>query len=172
MSDQQEKAIQKQQQMQRNTEMHARNVVSGENPDNPKTLQYLAEPGDVPELSDNTLDYMLHKIISTANLTEAETKGIEWENEIAMLFRTQVHPPEYGCTGYMRAFAFQDIDAFREPIDQLESIKQQGIGTLSKLAATRSEDFIGVDTSTRDIQESIVSNPDEKSGGLLARRRD
>lgn len=169
----QEKAIREQQKMQRNTEMHARNVVSDRQGDNPKTLQYLAETNDIPKLSDDSLEYMLHKNLSTANLSQAEVQGIEWENEIAMLRRLQVHPPAYGLTGYMRAFAFQDIDEYKEPVGQLEQIKQQGIGLLSKLAASRSEEFIGVDTATRDIQESIVSNPDEKeSGGMLRRFRE
>lgn len=168
----QQEAIRQQQQMQRNTELHARNFVADKNRDDPKTLKYLAETDNIPTLSDDTLDYLLHKNISTANLNEAEARAIEWENEIAMLRREQAHPPDFGVTGYLRAYAFQDMDEYKMPIGQEERIKQQGIGMLSKLAATRSEEFIGVDTTTRDIQESIVSNPDESSGGLLRRWTD
>lgn len=167
----QKEAIREQQQMQRNTEMHARNIVSDRNTDDPRTLKYLAETDEIPSLSDDTLDYLLHKNISTANLSELEARAIEWENEIAMLRREQSHPPEYGITGYLRAYAFQDMDQYAQPIDSSERIKQQGLGMLSKLAATRSEEFIGVDTTTRDIQESIVSEPND-SGGMLRRWRD
>lgn len=165
----QKEAIRQQQEMQRNTEMHARNVVSDRNRDDPKTLKYLAETDAIPELSDDTLEYLLHKNISTANLSEAESRAIEWENQIAILKRGISHPPEYGVTGYLRAYAFQDMDQYKTPIDASERIKQEGLATLSKLAATRSEEFIGVDTTTRDIQESIVSDPDESGGGLLRR---
>lgn len=165
----QQEAIRQQQEMQRNTEMHARNIVSDRNRDDPKTLKYLAESDSIPELSDDTLEYLLHKNISTANLSEAESRAIEWENQIAILKREISHPPEYGVTGYLRAYAFQDMDEYKTPIDASERIKQEGLATLSKLAATRSEDFIGVDTTTRDIQESIVSNPEESGGGLLRR---
>lgn len=170
MSDRtQKEAIRQQQQMQRDTELHARNIVSDQNRDDPKTLKYLAETEDLPELSDDTLNYLLHKNISTAYLSEAESRAIEWENQIAILKREISHPPDYGVTGYLRAYAFQDMDQFKTPIDVSERIKQEGLATLSKLAATRSEEFIGVDTTTRDIQESIVSNAEESSGGLLRR---
>lgn len=173
MTNDQERAIARQQEMQRRTEMHARNLSTQGKDDNPKTLEYLAETDEGPELRDDSLDHLLHKNISTANLTEAEVRGIEWENEIAMLRRLQEYPPTYGITGYLRAFAFQDIDAYREPIDSIERIKQQGLGTLSKLAATRSEEFIGVDTSTRDTQETIVNDSEsDDSGGMVRRWRD
>lgn len=169
MNEEQKRALEEQ----RKTELHARNVISNDQSDSPKILEYLAEIDDSPELDDNTLDYMLSKVVSTANLTEAEVRGIEWENEIAMLRRRQAHPPEYGLTGHLRAVAFRDASAYRLPISETERIKHEGHGTVAKLAATRSEDFLGVEKSTQDITESILSdNQSESSGGIMSRWRD
>lgn len=165
-----DKNLEKHHKMKRNNEIHARNVVPSNTSNDPRTLKYIVENKDLPELGDDSLDYFLNKIISTANLSEDEANGIEWENEIAMLRRKQVYPPEYGLTGHLRGFAFADAEAYLMPLDKFELIKQQGLATLSKLAVTRSEEFVGVETSTRDVSETIVNDEEEGSSGGLANR--
>lgn len=166
----QDKNVEKHHRLKRQSEIHARNVVSGSSSNDPRTLKYIVENKNLPELKDDSLDYFLNKIISTANLSEEETEGIEWENEIAMLRRKQVYPPEYGLTGHLRGFAFADADAYLMPLDKFELIKQQGLATLSKLAVTRSEEFVGVETSTRDVNETIVNDEESSSSGGLGNR--
>lgn len=166
----QSKNVEKHHKLKRNSEIHARNVVPSNTSNDPRTLKYIVENNNLPELEDDSLDYFLNKIISTSNLSEEETQGIEWENEIAMLRRRQVYPPEYGLTGHLRGFAFGDADAYLMPLDKFELIKQQGLATLSKLAVTRSEEFVGVETSTRDVNETIVSEEESGSSGGLGNR--
>lgn len=160
----------KQQKARRNSEIHARNVISDMPSNDPRTLKYIVDNEDTPSLSDDSLDFMLNKIISTSNLSTEQTRGFEWENEIAMLRREELYPPEYGLTGWLRAFAFDDANEYKMPLSKTEKIKQQGLATLSKYAATRSEEFIGVETSTKNLSESIVSDEEtESSGGLGSR---
>lgn len=166
----QEKSVEKHHKLKRNSEMHARNIVSGSTSNDPKALKYIVENNNLPELEDDSLDYFLNKIISTANLSGEETEGIEWENEIAMLRRKQVYPPEYGLTGHLRGFAFGDSSEHLMPLDKFELIKQQGLATLSKLAVTRSEEFVAVETSTRNVNETIVNDDETGSSGGLGNR--
>lgn len=169
MTEEQDKAFRQQ----RNNELHARNMIQDNKSNTPQILEFLAEikDEDSPDLDDESLDHMLSKVVSTANLSKEEVEAIEWHNEIAMMRRRHAHPPNYGLTGYLRAFAFRDSSEYRLPIDQMDIIKQEGHGLLSKLAATRSEEFIGVETSTRDIRESIVNEEQSASGGLWQRMR-
>lgn len=161
-------------QEQREHQLHAQNLQRrGEKDDAPRTLEYLAEIDDGPDLDDGgSLDHLTSKVVSTANLDSDRVDGAEWENEIAMLRRRQAHPPAYGITGHFRAWVKGTNDGYKEPLESEDLIKHEGVGQIGKLALSRSEDFTGVETPTRDTTESIVTGKDSKSSGILGRFRD
>lgn len=153
----------------REHQMHAQNFVQETNNQDPKVLKFVSQIDDAPELDDESLDYQHSKVVSTANLTDDAVEAFEWETEIGMLRRRQAFPPKYGLKGIARAFALGSADEHREPLNELDVIKHEGHGLVSRLAATRSEEFIGVETTTSDTRESIIAGPDENSGGIRGR---
>lgn len=161
-------------QAQREHQLHAQNLQrQADTDDAPRTLEYLAEIDDGPDIDDGgSLDHLLSKVVSTANLDSDRVAGAEWENEIAMLRRRQAHPPVYGITGHFRAWVKGTNDGYKEPLDTEDLIKHEGVGQISKQALSRSEDFVGVETPTRDTTESIVTGKDSSKSGILGRFRD
>lgn len=155
----------------REHQMHAHNIGQPPSDTDPKTLKYVSEIDDGPELRDDAMNYQHSRVVSTANLEDTDVEGIEWHTEIAMLRRRQAYPPKHGITGIARAFAMDSADEYREPMGPIDTIKHEGHGFLTQLAGTRSEDFIGVETSTSETRESIISGTDESGGGIRGRIR-
>lgn len=156
----------------REHQMHAHNMGQSSQDKDPKTLKYLSDIDDGPELQDDSLEYQHSRVISTANLEEEEVDGIEWHTEIALLRRRQAFPPKHGVTGIARAFAMDSADSYRNPMDQMDTIKHEGHGFITMLASTRSEEFIGVETTTSDTRESIISGgSNDSTGGIRGRIR-
>lgn len=172
MSEPDQEARREQQEMQRDTQLHANHVATGKQSNGPRVLEDLSVIDDGPDLDDDTLDHLHSKVVSTANLSEAEVDGMEWRHEIAGLRRRQFHPPAYGLTGYCRALAFRDASAHAEPMAPEDRIKHEGMLHIADMAVTRSEEFIGPETATKDTRESIVSSEDRGgSGGIGSRLR-
>lgn len=157
---------------QRRTELLAESLRRKQDTNDPKVLEFLSLIDDGPELSDDSLDYLLSKTVSTANLSAEQVRGFEWRAELALLRRRQAHPPKHGLTGILRAVAFDDPKEAKEPLSAEEIIKHEGVGTLASLAATRSQDFEAVEKSTRHTSETFVNDGEEGlTGGALSRFR-
>lgn len=137
--------------------------------DSPATLQYISEPEDV-ETPVDAVSWANSKTASTANLSEEDVKSKSWVIEYHQLIGKCAHPPEYGLTGPLRAWAYDDYTEWRTPLDARDDLKLEGFSETAKEAKTRSKDGWGVETATRDTKESIVrGNESESGGGLLGR---
>lgn len=157
----------------REHQIHTQNITQPVNDDeNPKTLEYLAEIDDVAELPEEGLKQFTSRLASTANLSEEEVRGNEWVKEyIAQIWQSNF-PPEYGLTGHVRAWAYDNPDEFRLPLTAQDKVAMEGYLDNTKLALSRSKDFEGVETATKDTRESIVrGNESDSGGGLIDRLR-
>lgn len=155
---------------QRGHQLNAQAVAdTSDDNDAPVTLEYVSEVDDGPDLDDDTLDYQLSKVISTANLEEGQVDALEWRNEIYALLRRRVHPPRHGLTGDIRAYAFDDPTEALQPLSGKDVIKQEAQGVLSQFAASRSKDGYLVDVATKKVTESYVGG-DRSSGRSIMDR--
>lgn len=150
-------------------ELHARSLFSESQQNDPATLKYVTEYDDLPDLPTEALGFLNSKVVSTANLTEEQVESVEWFKELTLLRYRAAHPPRYGLTGLARAFALNDASEYRKPLSETDKIKMEGTGWISELAATRSEDFKGVETTTSDTKESIINETGGDGGGIRGR---
>lgn len=137
----------------------------------PETLTYISEPEDIDPGVD-ALEWINSKSSSTANLTEEDVRSKEWILEIHQLVAPMEHPPEYGLTGHLRAWAYDDREEFKKPRSVTDRMKTEGAKEVARESNTRSKEGWGVETATRDTKESIVRDGDsDGGGGLLGRLR-
>lgn len=137
----------------------------------PQTLKYVSEPEDI-DAPIEALEWINSKSASTANLEPEDVRSKEWVLEYFQLLARLEHPPEYGLTGALRAWAYDDKEQFRQPLKPSDRLKTEGFTEVGKEAKTRSKDGWGVETATRDTKESIVRGKEEESsGGILGRLR-
>lgn len=158
---------------QRRHQHHSSNLARPPNDDDqqPQTLKYVSEPEDVDTPLDQ-LEWINSKSASTANFEEEDVRSKEWVLEYHQLIAKMARPPEYGLTGHLRAWAFDNQDAFEKPLAPDEELDVEGFSEIGKEASTRSKEGWGVETSTRDTKESIVRDGSgNNSGGLLGKLR-
>jgi len=158
---------------QRKHQHHSSNLARPADEDNqaPQTLKYVSEPEDI-ETPLAELDWVNSKSASTANFEEEDVRSKEWVLEYHQLIAKMTRPPEYGLSAHVRAWAYDDQDAFEKPLDAGEELEVEGFSEVGKEASTRSKDGWGVETSTRDTKESIVRDGESgSSGGLLGKLR-
>lgn len=138
----------------------------------PATIKYISEQESV-ESPVEALEWINSKSASTANLSEEDVRSKEWVIEYFQLLAPLEHPPEYGLTGALRAWAYDDPNEYREPLKPSEQIKVEGYSEVGKEANSRSKEGWGVETATKDTKESIVRGKDGKKsgGGILGRLR-
>lgn len=137
----------------------------------PETLKYISEPEESVDSPTDALKWINSKSASTANLTEEDVRSKDWILEYHQLLSRMEHPPEYGLTGHLRAWAYDDTAEYRKPLSSSKLLETEGYTEIGKEATTRSKGGWGVETSTRDTKESIVRNDEESGGGILARLR-
>ncbi len=73
--------------------------------------------------------------------------------------------------GSDRAWAHDDLEAYREPLTAEKRAELEAFVTTSNLALSRSEDGFATKEATRTVNESIVNDNDDggSSGGILGR---
>lgn len=139
--------------------------------DAPQTLKYVAEPEEIDAPLDE-LEWINSKSASTANLDSEDVRSKEWVLEYMQVLARLEHPPEYGLTGHVRAWAYDDKEEYKKPLKPSDLVDIEGYTEIGKESSTRSKEGWGVETATRDTKESIVRGKDnESSGGILGRLR-
>ena len=163
MSDEQREMMEEQREAQR----HNANLQRpGEDDKTPETLKYISQPEEEIESPTEALEWINTKSASTANLSDADVESKPWILEYHQLLSRMEHPPEYGLSGHLRAWAYDDAQEYREPLDPSELVDTEGFAEVGKLALTRSKDGWGVETSIKDTKESIVRDGDSGKGGI------
>lgn len=138
----------------------------------PESLKYISEPEESVESPTDALEWINSKSASTANLSTDDVRSKDWVLEYHQLLSRMEHPPEYGLTGHLRAWAYDSIDEYRQPLASSDLLETEGYTEIGKEATTRSKEGWGVETSTSNTQESIVRDDKQSSkGGLLGRIR-
>ena len=163
MSDDQREMMEEQREAQR----HNANLQRpGDDDKTPETLKYISQPEEEIESPTEALEWINTKSASTANLSDADVESKPWILEYHQLLSRMEHPPEYGLSGHLRAWAYDDAQESREALDPSELVDTEGFAEVGKLALTRSKDGWGVETSTKDTKESIVRDGDRSKGGI------
>lgn len=145
-------------------------ATGAEDTDTPRVLEYISEVDDVAELRDDSLDQLTSKLASTANLDDETVAGKEWVGELQALLWKCRFPPDYGARGAFRAWMYDDLDEYRDPLSPGDVIEKEGYLHNFTLALTRSKGFKGPEMATKDTKESIVRGKDKKSGGGILER--
>lgn len=155
----------------REAQRHDHNFTRPSEEDNktPETLKYISQPEEEIESPTEALEWINTKSASTANLSEEDIQSKPWILEYHQLLSRMEHPPQYGLSGHLRAWAYDDQNEYRKALDPTDLLNTEGFAEIGKLAVTRSKEGWGVETSTRDTKESIVRDGKNKSGGLLGR---
>lgn len=170
MTDEIEEMRQRQQESERHNQNLARHT--DENTKAPETLKYISEPEDSVDSPTNALKWINSKSASTANLSVEDVRSKDWVLEYHQLLARMEHPPEYGLTGHLRAWAYNSRNEYRRPLSSSDLLETEGYTEIGKEATTRSKEGWGVETSTKDTKESIVrDDKDGGSGGILGRLR-
>jgi len=135
----------------------------------PETLKYVSKPEDI-ESPIEALEWINSKSTSTANFDPEDVRSKEWVLEYHQLMARMERPPDYGISGHLRAFVYDDVSEYRKPLKPSERLEVEGFTEVGKESSTRSKDGWGVETSTKDTKESIVRGEDQNgSGGILGR---
>lgn len=135
-------------------------------------LRYLSDEDDLPiEEDDPIMGQLVSKIVSTTNLSADDIKSNKWEKEFLLLLYLSKFPTKEGMHGSDRAWAHDDLEAYREPMDPERRAMLEAFITTTNLALKRSEDGFATKESTRTVNESIVNDNNESSGsgGILGR---
>lgn len=153
-------------------QMHGQNLGAANGSNAPETLKYVSKPEDIDSPVDS-LEWINSKSTSTANLEPEDVESKHWVLEYHREFALMDAPPEYGVWGHLRAYAYDDANAFKMPLNPDEHLEAEGYMEVGKESSTRSKDGWGVETSTKDTKESIVRDEENESsgGGLLGRFR-
>jgi len=140
--------------------------VSGHTGDSnaPETLKYVSEPEDIDSPIE-ALEWINSKSTSTANLEPEDVRSKEWVLEYHQLMARMERPPAYGITGHLRAYVYDDVNEYKQPLKAGSKLEVEGFTEIGKESSTRSKGGWGVETSTRDTKESIVRDQNEESGG-------
>lgn len=159
-------------QQQRRQQRHTANLQGQQDTNAPETLKYVSKPEDIDSPIE-ALEWINSKSTSTANLSEEDVRSKEWVLEYHQLMARMERPPEYGITGHLRAYVYDDVQEYKKPLKSSETLEVEGYTEVGKEASTRSKEGWGVETSTRDTKESIVRDDEQSSGGggILGRFR-
>lgn len=150
----------------------ARLQGQGGNSNAPETLKYISKPEDI-ETPLEALGWINSKSTSTANLAPEDVDSKKWVLEYHQLLARVIRPPTYGIRGLRRCWAYDDPEAYAEPLEPDDMLEVEGFAEIGKESTTRSKEGWGTETATRDTRESIVRDDksDSNGGGLLSRFR-
>jgi len=160
---------------QRRDQYHSGNL-QGAGQQQGEAAQVLSALSDIDDLpikpqDDPVMGQLISKLTSTANLTEEEVRSNEWVREYILILYLCQFPTEDGCHSEWRGYAHGDASEEREPLHPKKRAMLETLVTTSKLALSRSEGAKVIEEGTRDVSESVLSEPDSNSGGggLLAK---
>lgn len=164
-----QKQAQEWREQQRNDQYHSMNL-QGQGQTQGEAAQVLRALSEVEDLpiqpqDDPVMGQLVSKLTSTANLTEEEVRSNEWVREYILILYLCQFPTEDGMHSEWRGWAHGDESAEREFLDPSTRLELEAHVTTSKLALSRSEDAKVIEEGTRDVSESVLSEPDENSGG-------
>jgi len=163
----------KQMQEQYEKQLHQGNLQMGAEGSNaPETLKYVAKPEDIESPIDN-FDWVNSRSTSTTNLEEEDVRSKEWVIEYHRRMSLAQFPPDYGVSGHLRAYVYDDKAEYQHPMSEADKMGLEGFSEVGKESSMRSKDGWATETATRDTTESIVrdENDDGGRGGLLGRIR-
>jgi len=176
MSSQEEEAYERAQQREFERSIHQQNVGAGmqapEDEGTAEILRYLSDVDDLPISQDDPImGQLISKITSTANLSAEEVKSNKWVREYILILYLCKYPDTEGMHSDNRAWAHDDINAYRQPLTPEKRAELEAFVTTSNLALSRSEDGFATKESTRTVSESIVNDnkDDGGGGGILGR---
>jgi len=132
-----------------------------------QVLSALSEIDDLPinPQDDPVMGQLISKLTSTANLSEEEVRSNEWVREYILILYLCQFPTEDGCHSEWRGWAHNDERQEREPLNPKKRAMLKTLVSSSKLALSRSEGAKVIEEGTRDVKESVLSEPDNSSGG-------
>lgn len=153
---------------QRRHSYHQQNLQSGpQEGEAAEILRALSHIDDLPidPQSDPVMGQLVSKLTSTANLTPEQVRSNEWVREYILILYLCKFPRHDGMHGSWRGWAHNDHKQEREPLDPETRAMLEAFVTSSKLGLSRSEDAKVIEESTRNVNESIVNEEGNDSGG-------
>lgn len=148
-----------------NAQRHNANLQRPEDEDKaPETLKYISQPEESVESPAGSLEWINTKSASTANLTDEDVRSKDWIIEYHQLMSRMRHPPSYGLTGHIRAWAYDDPHEELYPLSGEDLLTTEGFAEIGRESSTRSRGGWATETSTRDTKESIVHDGQENKG--------
>lgn len=166
---------QQQQSKRERRQRHRQNISGGvDNSETAQILNTLSEIDDLPidPEEDEIMGQLISKLTSTANLSEEKVRSNEWVRQYILILYECLSPTEDGCHGAWRGYAHGDSAAALDPLNPADRMKFETlVSNSSDLALSRSEGAKVIEEGTRDVQESILNDQNESSGGngLLGR---
>lgn len=137
-------------------------------------LRYIADIEDLPiKKDDPVMGQLISRLTSTANLSPEQVKSNQWVFEYLLVLYLCKYPTPDGSHSSDRAWAHDDVDAYREPMKAERRMEIEAHITMSGMALTRSEEMAATKEATRTVNESIVNDEGNtgggSTGGLLGR---
>lgn len=164
----QRKEAKKEREKERKHRMHSQNL-SGQIEDDQNKAEILSQLSEIDDLpigsEDPVLGQLTSAIASTTNLGEDDLRSKEWVYEYLRVVHKAPYPPSYGITGARRAFVYDDMNEYREPLDSEDAATVEAFLDNAKRALTRSEDAKVIEESTRTVNESVVKDDTQSSNG-------
>lgn len=154
-------------------QLHQGNLqIGGENSNAPETLKYVTKPEDIDSPIE-TIDWFNSRSASTTNLEDEDIRSKEWIIEYHRRMSLLQHPPDYGVTGHLRAYVYDDADEYKLPMNESSKMQVEGFSEVGKESSMRSKEGWATNTATAIRKESVVRDENENSGrgGLLGRIR-
>jgi hypothetical protein len=130
-------------------------------------LHTLSEIDDLPlnAEDDPVMGQLISKLTSTANLSEEEVRSNEWVREYILILYLCKFPTPDGMHSSWRGWAHGTEDEAREPLQPEQRSTYETLVTTSKLALSRSEGAKVIEEGARNVNESVVTEPEQGSSG-------
>jgi hypothetical protein len=160
---------------QRRHSIHQANLQSAQQQDS-ETAQILNTLSEIEDLpispeDDPVMGQLVSKLTSTSNLSSEEVRSDEWVREYILILYLCKYPTPDGMHSSWRGWAHGDKSEAREPLQPEKRAELEAFVNMSKLALKRSEDAKVIEEGARNVNESVMTNPEQESGGggLLAK---
>jgi len=154
-------------------QLHQGNLQMGQDGSNaPQTLEYISKPEDI-DAPVEEIEWINSRSTSTTNLEDEDVRSKEWVIEYHRRMAQLQSPPDYGVTGHLRAYVYDDENEYKRPLGESDKMGMEGYSEVGKESSMRSKGGWATETATKDTKESIVrdENNDGGRGGLLGRIR-
>jgi hypothetical protein len=162
------KEVEQRYQKQRRHNYHNTNLKQGQQKgEAAEILATLSSIDDLPTNpeQDPVMGQLISKLTSTANLTPEEVRSNEWVREYLLILYLSKFPSFEGMHGSWRGWSHDNDAKEIEPMDAEKRMEWESFVTSSKLALSRSRDAKVIEEGTRNVNESIVNEEGNDSGG-------